>query len=213
MLLVLQRQDDLDQAGDAGRRLEVADVGLDRADQQRRVGGAARARARRPAPGPRSDRRAWCRCRAPRRSRRRPARSPASASAARITASCAGPFGTVSPPLRPSWLTARAADDGQDAVAVGLRVGQPLEHEHAAALAAREAVGRRVEGLAAAVGRHHVRLGQRDRRLRRAHQVDAAGQRQPHSPLRRLWQARCSATSDDEQAVSTDSAGPCRPST
>ena len=33
-LAVLQAQHDLDQPGDAGRRLEVADVGLDRADQQ-----------------------------------------------------------------------------------------------------------------------------------------------------------------------------------
>ena len=32
------------------------------------------------------------------------------------------------------------------------------------------------------------------------------------SPLRSAWTARCSATSDDEHAVSTDSAGPSRPS-
>ena len=32
---VLQREHDLDQAGDAGRRLQVADIGLDRADDQR----------------------------------------------------------------------------------------------------------------------------------------------------------------------------------
>ena len=29
-----------------------------------------------------------------------------------------------------------------------------------------------------------------------------------HSPLRRDWHARCTATSDDEHAVATDSAGP-----
>ena len=34
-----------------------------------------------------------------------------------------------------------------------------------------------------------------------------------HSPARRAWQARCSATSDDEQAVSTDTVGPSSPST
>ena len=34
-----------------------------------------------------------------------------------------------------------------------------------------------------------------------------------HSPDRSAWQARCSATSDDEHAVSTDTAGPSRPST
>ncbi len=31
------------------------------------------------------------------------------------------------------------------------------------------------------------------------------------SPLRSDWQARCSATSDEEQAVSTVTAGPSRP--
>ena len=34
-----------------------------------------------------------------------------------------------------------------------------------------------------------------------------------HSPARRLWQARCTATSDEEQAVSTAMLGPCRPRT
>jgi hypothetical protein len=29
-----------------------------------------------------------------------------------------------------------------------------------------------------------------------------------HSPFRMLWQARCTATNADEQAVCTDSAGP-----
>ena len=95
----------LDHAGDAGRGLGVADVRLDRAEPQRAV---ARAPARRwpAAPAPRSDRRASCRCRAPRRRRRRPAHSPALASAWRITRSCDGPFGAVSPLLAPSWLTA-----------------------------------------------------------------------------------------------------------
>ncbi|CAM5291766.1 putative protein OS=Streptomyces antimycoticus OX=68175 GN=SANT12839_037260 PE=4 SV=1 [Streptomyces antimycoticus] len=32
-----------------------------------------------------------------------------------------------------------------------------------------------------------------------------------HSPWRSDWQARCRATSDDEQAVSTVTAGPSRP--
>ena len=32
-----------------------------------------------------------------------------------------------------------------------------------------------------------------------------------HSPDRSAWQARCSATSDDEHAVSTVTAGPSRP--
>jgi hypothetical protein len=32
-----------------------------------------------------------------------------------------------------------------------------------------------------------------------------------HSSLRNAWAARCNATSDDEQAVSTVSAGPSNP--
>ena len=34
-----------------------------------------------------------------------------------------------------------------------------------------------------------------------------------HSPARRLWQARCTATSADEQAVSMAMLGPCSPNT
>ena len=33
-----------------------------------------------------------------------------------------------------------------------------------------------------------------------------------HRPERRLWQARSTVTREDEQAVSTARAGPCRPS-
>ena len=83
IVAVLQHQHGLDEPGDAGRRLEVADVGLHRAEQQRPLGRPAAGTARRRARRPRSDRRAACRCRGPRRSRRRPAPTPASASAAR----------------------------------------------------------------------------------------------------------------------------------
>ncbi|CFE68563.1 Uncharacterised protein [Mycobacterium tuberculosis] len=34
-----------------------------------------------------------------------------------------------------------------------------------------------------------------------------------HSPRRSDCTAKCSATNDDEHAVSTDTAGPCRPNT
>ena len=34
-----------------------------------------------------------------------------------------------------------------------------------------------------------------------------------HSPARSAWQARCTATSAEEHAVSTDTAGPSSPST
>ncbi len=76
--LVLQAQDGLDQTRDAGGRLEVADVGLDRPDIARAAAGFL-GRARTPAAGlrSRSGHPAGCRCRASRRSRwstRRPRR-------------------------------------------------------------------------------------------------------------------------------------------
>ena len=158
---VLQGQHHLDHAGDAGRRLEVADIGLDRADQQRIVGGssgAERVRERadfdriaergagavgfdiadrgrlEPGIGERG---------ADHRLLRRTVRHGQAAAAAVL-------------------VDGGAADDGEYLVAVGLRVGKTLQHDDTAALAAREAVGLVGKGLAAAVGRQHVRLGQCD---------------------------------------------------
>ena len=131
-------QDHLDQARDAGRRLQVADVGLDRADQQRTRSARLRAIAPRRAPAPRSGRRAGCRCRAPRRSRPRRVARPRSPAPGAITASCAGPFGAVRPLLRPSWLTAEPRITARMRSPSAQRVGQPLEHDHAAALAAHD---------------------------------------------------------------------------
>ena len=120
-----------------------------------------------------------------------------------------GPFGTVRPLLRPSWLTAEPRITARIAVAVRERVGEPLEHDHAAALAADEAVGGGVERLAAPVRRQHPPASRTA--------AMASGERitltppasaRSHSPARRLWQARWTATSDDEQAVSTADAGP-----
>ena len=51
-----------------------------------------------------------------------------------------------------------AADHRADPVPVALGVGEPLEHQHTAALTADVTVGGRVEGLAAAVRRQHPRL-------------------------------------------------------
>ena len=65
---VLQREHRLDQAGDAGGGVEVADVGLDRAEGAEAPVGAVRRGTPGSAPRPRSDRRAACRCRGPRRS-------------------------------------------------------------------------------------------------------------------------------------------------
>jgi hypothetical protein len=71
-----------------------------------------------------------------------------------------------------------ATDQREDRVAGAQRVLQPLEDYHAAALAAHEAVGTMVEGLAPAVGRQHLEFGQDDAELRRQDQVGAGRQRQ-----------------------------------
>ena len=125
-LLVLQGHHHLDHARDTGRRLGVADVGLQRAELQRRagtllaVGGQQRLGLDRVA-----QRRA--RCRAPRRRRRRTADRPALASAWRITRSCDGPFGAVEPVGGAVLVDRAAAHHREHAVPVALGVGEPLQ--------------------------------------------------------------------------------------
>ncbi|VWB09340.1 hypothetical protein BUB20358_00250 [Burkholderia ubonensis] len=68
-------------------------------------------------------------------------------------------------------------DHRMDAVAVGERVGQPLEQQHDAALAAHVAVGARVEGLAEPVGRQHAGAAVGDAQRRPDHHVDRRGHR------------------------------------
>ena len=107
---LLQHQHGLQQAGDAGGRLEVADVGLDRADRQRR---RARCRPMAAPIAPASSRVAdlRCRCHAPRSSRsrsRRHARPPPAP--ARSSAACAALAGQ---------RQADGAADGVDAGAPG----------------------------------------------------------------------------------------------
>ena len=71
-----------------------------------------------------------------------------------------------------------APDDAPDAVAVRLRLTQPLEHQDAAALAAHVAVGGGIEGLAAPVGRQHAGIGAQCHQPPGQDGVHAAGQRQ-----------------------------------
>ena len=199
-----ERQHDLDEPGDAGRRLEVADVRLDRADDARRPGarrspsdGAERLR-------PRSGRRAACRCRAPRRSRRRPARRRRAGSAVADQRLLGPAVGDRQPALRPSWLTADAADDARrsrspSASASERRLSTRTPH----ALAAHVAVGARVERLAAPVGRHQRALRHADGRGRREHEVHAADERRS-STRPRAGSGRRGARrrATDEHAVS-----------
>ncbi len=76
----------------------------------------------------------------------------------------------------PVLVDRRAAHHRQDAVAVAQRVGEALEDDGAAALAAYEAVGRGVEGAAASGGGEHPHPEEGPRRPRSQHERDAAGE-------------------------------------
>ncbi len=79
---------------------------------------------------------------------------------------------------RPIMVHRRAADDGEDAVLVPLRIREPLEHQDAAPLAAPITIGGRVEGLRAPIRSQRPHLGQDDVVVRTEDQVHAAGERQ-----------------------------------
>ena len=117
---MLQGQDDLEQAGHTGRGLQVADVGLHRADQERPSAGRFR---RNGGQGLDLDRIAQPRASAvgldvtrpaPAAGRRRPVR-PGS------PPPCAGPLGAVRPLLAAILVDGRTADHRQDPVAVAPR--------------------------------------------------------------------------------------------
>ena len=112
-------------------------------------------------------------------------------------------MGAVRPLEAPSWLTAEPRSSGEDRVAVALGVGEALEDEHADALGPAGAVGRLGEGLAAPVGGEAALAAEVDEGAGRGEHRHAAGQGQRALALRSAWAARCIATSEEEQAVST----------
>ena len=77
----------------------------------------------------------------------------------------------------------RAADHAPDAVAVRLRLAQPLQDDHPAALAAHEAVRRGIERVAAAGMRQHSQLGHLPCQAGRQDGVHATHQSQVHFTL------------------------------
>ena len=178
--LMPQHQHRLDQPGDSRRRLGVADVGLHRADQQLPADAAGRT----PRQRLHLDRIAQRRAGAVRFDvadlvRRHPG---------------VGQGARGSPPPAPD----RSAPSGRRCGRPGsppcrgsprgcgrrrLRLRQPLEHDHAAALAADEAVRRGVERLAASVRRQHMEAS-KVTGARTERQVHATGQRERHSPDR-----------------------------
>ena len=206
---VLERQHRLDQPGDAGGGFQMADIGLYRTDRQRL--GAALAEAR-PTAAASIGSPAGCRCRASRSRRdvgRRPRRARKRCEQRRLRRLAR----QRQPDRAAVGVDAGAEDHGADPVAVGQRLRQRLEHHHAAAFAADIAVGALVEGVAAAAARQHRGAAKAEKRVGREQQVDAADDRGLDAAVAMASQAWCSATSDDEQAVSIVRLGPCRSKT
>src|SRR5262245_25252118 len=133
------------------------------------------------------------------------------ASAERSTASCAGPFGTVRPLLRPSEFTAEPR--------ITARIGSPAaiaSDNRLSAIIAQPSA--RTNPSAAASKVLHAPSGAIIPHLENS--TIASGERITFtppasarllSPVRRLWHARCTATSEDEHAVSSETHGPWKP--
>ncbi len=138
---------------------------------------------------------------------------PALASAARITRCCEGPLGAVRPLDAPSWLTAlprSTAHTGcpsRRASANRSSTSTPAPSDHEVPSAAPAYTLQRPSGASA-----RCRLNSTNA-AGVAITVTPPASARSHSPDRSDCAARCMATSDDEHAVSTDTAGPSRPST
>ena len=172
---MLQREGHLDQARDPGRRLQVADVGLRRADHERPIRGPAHAEHGTQGLG--LDRVAEERARAVGLDVLHPPR--------RHTGPPVGVSqdGLLRPRARgrqavgaPVLVDGPAADHRIDRVAIRPCRRERLEDDQAGPLAPDVAVGPRVERLAAAVGGEEARPREARRDLRREDQVDPAGQ-------------------------------------
>ena len=87
-------------------------------------------------------------------------------------------MGTVSPLRPPVGIDGRAADHGEDVVARGQGIGEALQRDHRAALGPDEPVGGGIEGLAAAIRRHHSPFRKQHHGIGQQDDVDTSGQRE-----------------------------------
>ena len=173
----VHRQGDLDEAGDPRSRLQMTHVRLDRADQQRPLGGTTRPEdvRHRPQLDGVADRRSRAvglqvvdLCRRDGRPAQRLGDDELLRLPVRHGESGAGPV----------LVQRRTPDHAPDPVAVGLGILQPLEDQDPAALAPDVAVGGRVERGATAVGRQHPGDGAHLEEAPREDGVHPSGQRQ-----------------------------------
>src|SRR3954471_3411817 len=137
--------------------------------------------------------------------------SPALASAARITRSCEGPFGAVSPFEAPSWFTAEPRTTASSSCPFsrardrGSSTSNPAPSDQPVPSAPAPNALHRPSGDSPRWRENSMK------RFGVAMTVAPPASASSHSPRRSAWHARCNATSDDERAVSTDTAGPSRP--
>lgn len=169
---MVQGEDRLDQPGDARGGLQVPEIRLHGAQQQRLVGVAAR--TQHGTQGARLDRVAERRAGAVRldvvdvrRGQPRPC------AGGRQQGLLGGRVGGQEAVGAAVGVDGGGADDGEDAVAVALGVGQPLQQHGRTALTASDAVGVRRERLAPPVRREGTRAPERHGDGGGEQQVDA----------------------------------------
>ena len=158
---MLQRQDNFDHAGDPGCRLQMTNIGFDRADKQRFRWIAVLAEH-----GSNRTDFNWIAQRGARTMRlhvvdvtRREASITERGADHRFLGRA---IWNSQPATAPVLISCRSSHHRKDRIAIGDGLVEQLEHEYAAALAARKAVGGGVERLAPAVRRQHVRFGEAD---------------------------------------------------
>ena len=142
-----------------------------------------------------------------------PGASRASRRASRITRCCAGPLGAVNPLLVPSEFTAlpriSASTGWPRALASESRSSSssPTPSDHAVPSARAENALHRPSAASPRCRLNSMNDAGVDMNVTPPATAIA------HSPRRSAWPARWTATSEDEQAVSTVMAGPSRPNT
>ena len=203
---VLQRQDDLDQAGNARGCFQMADIGFDGAKEQwvlhRPPLRQDLAQRRTSIGSPRAVPVPWVSTKS-----MSAGRSPALASALRSNSSWAGPLGTVRPLLRPSWFTADPR--------IKARTRSPSACASESRLRTRSASLARTYPSAAASNVLQWPSAAIIWALQRlmcgfgvSIKLTPPASARRALPSCRLSQARSTATNDEEQAVSTARQGP-----
>ncbi len=136
---------------------------------------------------------------------------PALASAWRITRCCDGPFGAVRPLLAPSWLTA----EPRTTASTRCPLRRASERRSTSSMPAPSP-----QPVPSAASAKDLQRPSGDSPRWRLKSTKVSGvpitatppaRAMVHSPLRSDWIAQCSATNDEEQAVSTVTAGPSSP--